>query len=95
MPDFDEKDSVKCSICGKSHDLVKRMVSSGGSACICNECIERCLGLIGDDTLKPENSKKKDLPKPVEIKKQLDEYCRMHTKRILVKSGKFCGLLNQ
>ncbi len=74
MSDIEEKEPAKCSFCGKSQDLVKKLVSSGGTACICNECIERCNGLI-ENTLIPGPSKKKDLPKPAEIKGQLDEYC--------------------
>ncbi len=76
MPENKGKDSTRCSFCGKPHDLVKRMVSSGSNACICNECIERCNGLIAEDIPRAEPSReKKDLPKPAELKKMLDEYC--------------------
>ncbi len=69
---------VRCSFCGKTQDQVEKLIAGPG-VCICDECIELCLGIIEEDgSLKRKNRKKgeqnKPLPKPQEIKAKLDEY---------------------
>lgn len=71
----EDKNSIRCSFCGKSQELVKKLVSGGPSLFICNECISLCNEVINEDIKKTDTLKKKDIPKPVEIKKLLDEYC--------------------
>ncbi|OGF44869.1 MAG: ATP-dependent protease ATP-binding subunit ClpX [Candidatus Firestonebacteria bacterium RIFOXYC2_FULL_39_67] len=70
--------SIRCSFCGKPQDLVKKLVSSGApSVFICNECVALCNNIISEQEEKPltaEPLKKKELPKPVELKNMLDEY---------------------
>ncbi len=66
--------SIYCSFCGKSQDVVKRIIS-GQKAYICNECIELCNEILEDDLRSEEiRSPKKDILKPREIKEKLDEY---------------------
>jgi len=69
---------VRRSFCGKTQDLVKKLVSSGApSVFICNECVTLCHNIMTEEEargLPPEPLKKKELPKPVELKKMLDEY---------------------
>ena len=68
-----EQEEVKCSFCGKPQSQVKKIVAGNG-VYICNECIDLSKKII-DDELKADSIKEtKDLPKPMEIKKQLDEY---------------------
>lgn len=67
--------NTRCSFCGKSQDLVKRLVSSGSSTYICNECVALCVDLLSEDSSKTELLKRKNIMKPMEIKKLLDEYC--------------------
>ncbi|MCT6812013.1 MAG: ATP-dependent Clp protease ATP-binding subunit ClpX, partial [Lactobacillus helsingborgensis] len=63
----------KCSFCDKTQDQVKKMIAGNG-VYICNECVDLSKRII-DDELKSDSLKKaRDLPKPMEIKKQLDQY---------------------
>ena len=67
---------VRCSFCGKTQDQVERMISGPG-VYICDQCVELCMDIVegipaNEKTVKPKPAKK--LPKPIEIKKMLDEY---------------------
>lgn len=71
---------IRCSFCGKTQDEVTRLVEGPG-VYICDGCIEFCNTLLFDDedvAKKKGKSKAKDsefvLPKPQEIKAQLDMY---------------------
>ncbi len=76
--DMDSK-VMRCSFCGKSQDQVEKLIAGPG-VCICDECIELCLGIIEEEGVSGRRgSKKKEtavkpLPKPDEIKAKLDEY---------------------
>lgn len=70
---FTDQEEIKCSFCDKTQDQVKKMIAGNG-VYICNECVDLSKKII-DDELKSDSLKKaKDLPKPMEIKKQLDQY---------------------
>ena len=82
MPNnFGNDNEVRCSFCGKPQSQVKRLISGNG-VYICDECVELCMDIIADeDSLhrgrpQPKNEPHAEmvLPKPQEIKKQLDEY---------------------
>ncbi|MBF0549826.1 MAG: ATP-dependent Clp protease ATP-binding subunit ClpX [Deltaproteobacteria bacterium] len=63
-----------CSFCGKSQDEVKKLIA-GPSVYICDECIELCNEIIAEEYEKEESDKSKSsVPKPMEIKKIIDEY---------------------
>ena len=72
---------MRCSFCGKPQSQAKRLISGNG-VYICDECVELCMDIIADeDSLhrgrpQPKNEPRAEmvLPKPQEIKKQLDEY---------------------
>jgi ATP-dependent Clp protease ATP-binding subunit ClpX len=70
----DSSDDLLCSFCGKSQDEVKKLIA-GPSVYICDECIQLCNEIIaeeyGQETEKDDDVQ---LPKPYEIKDQLDEY---------------------
>ncbi len=63
-----------CSFCGKSQDEVKKLVAGPG-VFICDECVETCRDIIFEDVVtEQEDTELRELPKPIEIKKILDEY---------------------
>ena len=79
MPKDNEKE-ICCSFCGKSQDEVTRLVEGPG-VYICDTCIEFCNSLLfADEEAYASKSKKKNaekefvLPKPQEIKAELDRY---------------------
>ena len=66
--------TLYCSFCGKSQYDVKKLIA-GTSAFICDECIELCNEIIGEETSDaPETIAKSELPTPAEIKANLDSY---------------------
>ena len=72
----DNEKRVRCSFCGKSQDQVQKMISGPG-VFICDSCVELCMDIVEgiptqQNAIKPKPAKK--LPKPKEIKAQLDEY---------------------
>lgn len=70
---FTEQEEIKCAFCGKTQDQVKKMIAGNG-VYICNECVDLAKKII-DDELRADSLKTaRELPKPVEIKKQLDQY---------------------
>ena len=74
MTIFEDNGSVRCSFCGKSQDEVRRVIAGPG-VYICDECIELCQEIIDDDYLKADGEAElKDIPKPQEIAKTLDQY---------------------
>ncbi len=69
---------IRCSFCGKTQDEVTRLVEGPG-VYICDSCIEFCNTLLFHDEVgeKPAKKGKQEefiLPKPAEIKAQLDQY---------------------
>lgn len=74
MTIFEDNGSVRCSFCGKSQDEVRRVIAGPG-VYICDECIELCQEIIDDDYFKADgDSEMRDIPKPQEIAKTLDQY---------------------
>ncbi len=78
MPN-NRNNEICCSFCGKTQDEVNRLVEGRG-AYICDGCIEFCNSLLfEDEAIAKTRSKKKKaeefvLPKPQEIKAELDRY---------------------
>ena len=79
MARTDERKSIRCSFCCKTQNQVGRLISGNG-AYICDECIQLCMSIIGEDLETPMHDNDgnrisfETLPKPAEIKKKLDEY---------------------
>lgn len=73
MAKVEDKKQLKCSFCGKSQDQVRRLIAGPG-VYICDECIELCSEIITDEFEDTVQIDMKALPKPVEIKKYLDQY---------------------
>ncbi len=75
-----------CSFCGKSHAEVKKLIQGPG-VYICDNCVLLCKSVL-DKELAPETKKSASphtVPKPLEIKKHLDQYCvgQEHAKKTL------------
>jgi ATP-dependent Clp protease ATP-binding subunit ClpX len=69
-----------CSFCGKGHGEVKKLIAGPG-VFICDQCILVCktildkeLGAETKPEAKPEPKHEFKLPKPAEIKRQLDQF---------------------
>lgn len=70
----DEDNNLRCSFCGKKQSQVKRLVAGPG-VYICNECIDLCSQIIEEELGEKEPALDiRDLPKPKEIKKYLDQF---------------------
>ncbi len=61
-----------CSFCGRPASQVNKLIA-GPSAYICDECVELFHDLLVTDK-RVKKEKKRQLPKPVEIKAELDKY---------------------
>jgi len=65
---------LRCSFCGKTQKEVRKLIAGPG-VYICDECVTLCGEIIADEIEKEERLPDgKDLPRPWELKKQLDEY---------------------
>ncbi len=76
---------LTCSFCNKGQDEVRKLVA-GPMVYICDECIELCNDIIAEEYEKEEFKKRDEqIPKPVEIKRTLDEYVigQGHAKKVL------------
>lgn len=69
----DDKGQLKCSFCGKSQEQVRKLVAGPG-VYICDECIELCNEIVQEELVTEEEIDMKEIPKPVEIRKILDDY---------------------
>ena len=69
------ENALYCSFCGKSQHEVKKLIA-GPSVFICDECIDLCNDIIREEVPAdaPEGKAKGDLPTPVDIKTNLDNY---------------------
>ncbi|MFZ9965092.1 MAG: ATP-dependent Clp protease ATP-binding subunit ClpX, partial [Terrimicrobiaceae bacterium] len=75
-----------CSFCGKSQAEVRKLIAGPG-VYICDSCITICRGIL-EKEFKDETRKTKPafrVPKPVEIKKMLDQHVigQDHAKKVL------------
>jgi len=70
-------DTLRCSFCHKSQDVVGKLISSPSDyprAYICDECIAVCNSILEDDKSDTPSSAPHKLPKPLEVKEYLDQY---------------------
>ena len=79
MARTDDRKSIRCSFCGKTQNVANRLIAGNG-AYICDECIRLCMSIIADDVDEIEQVEQtpelefESLPKPADIKANLDEY---------------------
>ena len=70
----ENKANLSCSFCGKSQKEVKKLIA-GPSVYICDECIGLCNDIISEELDQDESTSTSfNVPKPSEIKRNLDEY---------------------
>ena len=73
MTKKNDNDSLFCSFCGKNQKEVKKLIA-GPTVFICDECVELCMDIIKEDNKNNKFKIKKDIPKPSEINKFLNDY---------------------
>ena len=69
--------AIKCSFCGKSQEVVKKIIAGPNGVFICDECVEICQNIMETESFEAfENEEKMgaNIPCPTEIKKILDDY---------------------
>ena len=75
-----------CSFCGKTHAEVRKLIAGPG-VYICDNCIILCKNVLDRELQLQEQKKQPKLavPKPGEIKRQLDRFCigQEHAKKTL------------
>jgi ATP-dependent Clp protease ATP-binding subunit ClpX len=75
-----------CSFCGKSHAEVKKLIAGPG-VYICDNCVVLCKNVLDKEfaAAARKHRPRFSVPKPVEIKRQLDKYCvgQDHAKKTL------------
>jgi ATP-dependent Clp protease ATP-binding subunit ClpX len=75
-----------CSFCGKSHAEVKKLIAGPG-VYICDSCVVLCKNVLDKEqaTAARKHRTRTSIPKPAEIKRQLDKYCvgQDHAKKTL------------
>jgi ATP-dependent Clp protease ATP-binding subunit ClpX len=70
----DDDKLLYCSFCGKSQHEVRKLIA-GPSVYVCDECVELCNDIIKDELQDdPSTLGESALPKPKEIKHELDSY---------------------
>ena len=73
------KQDIRCSFCGRPQSEVERIIY-GRNAYICNECVEMCAELLGENApaaekKRPESRKYgENLTTPIQIKSYLDQF---------------------
>lgn len=82
MPNHDDS-RLKCSFCGKTQDQVKKLIA-GPEVYICDECVELCNEILDEEFFegkekdgkeeKSDSPEEKPIPKPAEIKANLDQH---------------------
>ena len=76
----DDRRSIRCSFCGKPQSLVERLIAGNGSY-ICDDCVRMCMSIVEEESYEEngysQNSNAlvlEKLPKPMQIKENLDQY---------------------
>ncbi len=70
-------DTLLCSFCHKTQEVVGKLISTPGDypkAYICDECVAVCNSILEDDKPEAAGPNVFTLPKPQELKERLDQY---------------------
>lgn len=70
-------ETLRCSFCHKSQEVVGKLISSPSDyprAYICDECIAVCNSILEDDRPEKSYGALQKLPKPLELKEYLEQY---------------------
>ncbi len=70
-----------CTFCGRTQDMVKRLIAGQDGVCICNDCVQLCASILEQEDLREPATYAEDLlfedseiPSPRDIKRAMDEY---------------------
>src|ERR1700720_1201027 len=69
----DSKNSLYCSFCGKSQHEVRKLIA-GPTVFICDECVELCMDIVGEENKSLLRKSGDNVPTPKEIRTVLDNY---------------------
>src|SRR5436305_4979617 len=67
------KKLLLCTFCGKNQHEVRKLIS-GPTVFICDECVELCMDIIGEENKSSLVKSRDGIPTPKEIRKVLDDY---------------------
>ena len=71
---MENKDTkLTCTFCGKGQEDVRKLIA-GPSVYICDECVDLCNDIIEEEVKADDVEVLEELPSPLEIFNQLDEY---------------------
>src|SRR5216684_4023276 len=83
------KKPLHCTFCGKSQHEVRKLIA-GPTVFICDECVELCMDIIGEENKSSLAKSRDGIPTPKEIRKVLDDYVtrrRRYAHRRLARLG--------
>jgi ATP-dependent Clp protease ATP-binding subunit ClpX len=68
-----DKHKLTCTFCGKGQEDVRKLIA-GPSVYICDECVDLCNDIIEEEVKTDDEDVLDELPSPLEIFNQLDDY---------------------